>query len=160
MTYNRLHNADADPERLYSQAKDEYWNKVLFWIFAVIIGILFISILSVIFVALPVVAGICSMHTTELCSVSGSVVTVISNKTYAHDTNSTITKCYYTDNVIAGKGVYLSFEELAFGEKCNLYSIMSIVFWSIAIIALSIYCVGEFSFLLYWRNSNKSIETP
>lgn len=142
MTYEKLDLPPGRPSPVDNSAArtkcQENACNIVGIVLLVILGAALVGGLLGIFIGGPILAGVCSMHSTETCSVSGGFI-YFKNVSYSAnrrvgDTNST--QCYYTDNSIAGKGVYLSVsDDIVFGV-CAVYTIMSIIFWGILVVIL------------------------
>lgn len=103
-----------------------------------------LSLIAFIFVGLPVMAGVCAIHKTETCPISGNTATYGSLKytsTVLIGLNETV--CYVSSNALSGHHLRINLHDVVFGV-CGPLSILSITIWSIFLSFLGITVLGCF----------------
>lgn len=112
-------------------------------------------LLLFIYVGLPVMAGVCSIHKTEVCLVTGDQITY---KDTHYKSSALIglneTTCYISDNKLSGNHLRVTLHEVVFGV-CGPLSILSITIWALT---LGIMLLHFIAFLIPWLSTNRTCQ--
>lgn len=101
-----------------------------------------VSIVGFVCLVLPIMAGVCTIHTKAVCNVTGSVLTYNSLSEQTHRTfpaNETV--CYITDNGLVGKTINLNVFDDIVMNRCFVWVLLGFIFDGSLILVVCVFAV-------------------